>query len=71
MYSSGLPVFYIILLFNLGLMYISDKYMILNFNKRSKILSKSTLLTFIKMMKFGIFLHLIFGSVMFMNKNMF
>lgn len=71
MYSSGLPVVYLILVITLIIIYYTDKYLVLNFNKRTKILSAKALELFVRMLKFGVLLHIVTGSLMFMNKNMF
>lgn len=71
MYSSGLPVVYIILAVTLIIIYYTDKYLVFNFNKRSTILSDKALFLFVRMLKFGILLHIVTGSLMFMNKNIF
>ena len=71
MYSSGIPLVYLVLLASLIVTYFTDKWLILNYNKRAKSLTSKSLLMFVNMLKFGIFLHLIVGGLMFMNDNMF
>jgi len=71
MYSSGLPVLYIILAVTLSIIYVVDKFLILNFHKRTKVVGDRALYHFVEMLKVGILLHIITGSLMFMNKNIF
>ena len=71
MYSSGIPLVYLVLLASLVVTYFTDKWLILNYNKRAKSLTSKSLLMFVNMLKFGIVLHLIVGGLMFMNDNMF
>ena len=53
------------------LMYSIDKCLILKYHRKSEILNKRALFLFMRMMKVGVFLHIVTGSLMFMNDRIF
>ena len=73
MYSSGLPFLYLVLFVTLLIIYMIDKSLIFKFYRRKNVFGqqKGILLHFVVMLKFGIFLHLLTGSLMFANSNIF
>lgn len=71
MYSAGLPLVYFIMAFSLILTYVIDKCLVIKYYKKSDNITDKAFFTYINLMKFSIFLHILLGSFMFTNDKLF
>lgn len=69
MYSSGLPIMFLIALVNFSIIYWIDKYLLLRFYKTPKNYSDVSIKFTISEMKWGIIFHFIFGALMYSNER--
>ena len=67
MYGSGMPIMYIIATVFFSLTYIVNKYLILKHYKKSSTLSRTIPLFSMKLLKYGLFIHMVNASLMLTN----
>ena len=67
MYSIGLPILFLICVFNFTIMYWVDKYLLLRFHRIPKNYDEKTINFALTMMKFAFVLHAIIGFFMISN----
>lgn len=68
-YSSGIPILYPIVCLYFMLVYVCDKYMLFRWYKKPAVLDGHIALNSLEWFKFALFLHVIFGSVMYSSSE--
>lgn len=68
-YSSGIPILYPIVCFYFMLVYVCDKYMLFRWYKKPAVLDGHIALNSLEWFKFALFMHVIFGSVMYSSSE--
>ena len=71
LYSSGMPVLYLVGAFFFAFTFYSNKMLILKYYRTSLTLSRNIPLFSIKIIKYGVFLHLAIGVFMMTNPEPF
>ena len=70
-YSSGMPILYLVGAFFCGITYFTNKFLILKYYKRSTTITRTVPLTMIKYLNLALLLHMIFGLFMLTQSNPF